>query len=183
MAKWCQVVVFGLLQLGSAVARADALEDRLNTVWESLWRQTGVPTQLVRWEQDIKYRVIGINLSRHRDHAIQAMNAVSQVTGVKATDVSDQTDAQTQANLTLELLADGELQDNQPCVTLTNWRAWKLEKVTIKMRTSQAWRCNVHETMHAIGIPGHPSGKTVLSYFPWRRDQLMEMDQLMLKAW
>jgi TPR repeat protein len=34
-----------------------------------------------------------------------------------------------------------------------------------------------------MGIAGHPSGKTVLSYFPYRRDRLMELDRLMLAAW
>ena len=34
-----------------------------------------------------------------------------------------------------------------------------------------------------MGILGHPSGETVLSYFPYRRDEFMALDQLMLKAW
>lgn len=37
--------------------------------------------------------------------------------------------------------------------------------------------------MHAMGILGHPSGRTVLSYFPYRRDVFMALDQLMLTAW
>ena len=57
------------------------------------------------------------------------------------------------------------------------------EKVQVKMRSRSAWRCAFHEIMHAMGIPGHPSGKTVLSYFPYRTDALMDLDRLMLAAW
>lgn len=51
------------------------------------------------------------------------------------------------------------------------------------MRSDQAWRCTYHEVMHAMGVRGHPTGKTVLSYFPWRRDAFMDLDRLMLSAW
>jgi hypothetical protein len=37
--------------------------------------------------------------------------------------------------------------------------------------------------MHAMGIPGHPSGKTVLSYFGWRRGVLLDLDRLLLAIW
>jgi hypothetical protein len=178
-----QTLLLCLLLCAVRPVWADSLEDRLNTVWESLWQQAGSPTQLVRWEQDIKFRVIGVNLSLHRDHAIKAMNAVAEAAGIKAVDISELAEAESQANLTMQVVSDGELPDNEPCVTQSRWRAWKLEKVTIKMRSSSAWRCNLHETMHAMGIRGHPSGQTVLSYFPWRRDVLMDMDKLMLKAW
>ena len=34
------------------------------------------------------------------------------------------------------------------------------------MRSKDAWRCAHHEAMHVMGVRGHPSGHTVLSYFP-----------------
>ena len=47
----------------------------------------------------------------------------------------------------------------------------------------QAFNLKRPRSMHAMGIPGHPSGKTVLSYFPYRSDVLMDLDRLMLGAW
>jgi hypothetical protein len=51
------------------------------------------------------------------------------------------------------------------------------------MRSRDAWRCAYHEAMHVMGVRGHPAGKTVLSYFPWKVDGLMELDKVMLRAW
>jgi hypothetical protein len=76
------------------------------------------------------------------------------------------------------------LQDHQPCFTQSlKWSNSSYEKVQVKMRSRDAWRCAFHEIMHVMGIAGHPSGKTVLSYFPYRRDTLMDLDRLMLAAW
>lgn len=51
------------------------------------------------------------------------------------------------------------------------------------MRDDSAYRCNFHEMMHAMGVRGHPSGKTVLSYFRPRNDIFLDLDQTMLRAW
>ena len=34
-----------------------------------------------------------------------------------------------------------------------------------------------------MGVRGHPAGKTVLSYFPWKVDGLLPLDKVMLRAW
>ena len=73
--------------------------------------------------------------------------------------------------------------DSMPCYTQAlKLSGWALEKVQVKMRSRDVWRCAFHEVMHAMGVPGHPSGKTVLSYFPYRRDLLMDLDRLILTA-
>ena len=46
-----------------------------------------------------------------------------------------------------------------------------------------AYRCVLHELMHAFGFPGHPQGDTVLSYFEGNQSSLKPMDEFLLKAW
>jgi hypothetical protein len=53
----------------------------------------------------------------------------------------------------------------------------------MQMRDSDAFRCAYHEAMHAMGVRGHPEGKTVLSYFGGKVDGLLPLDKAMLRAW
>jgi hypothetical protein len=53
----------------------------------------------------------------------------------------------------------------------------------MQMRNRDAWRCAYHESMHVMGVRGHPGGKTVLSYFPTQVDGLLPLDKAMLHAW
>ena len=173
-----------LLSLGLGAAHADKLDDNLQTVWESLWDQGGSPRWVLRWDKPILYRIHGPDASRHRDHIRSALQAVTEIAHIQIIDVSAQADAETAATLDLEVVKDTDLRDNEPCVTYhLKQSGWALEKVHIKMRSRDTWRCAFHEMMHVMGITGHPSGKTVLSYFPYRRDVLMDLDQLMLAAW
>ena len=74
--------------LSPALAEADAFEQGMNTMWEVLWHQSGTPTRLVRWEQDIQVRVFGVNAAAHRQQTLKALRAVAAETGVKVIDVS-----------------------------------------------------------------------------------------------
>lgn len=175
-----------LLLLGCGLAHADKLDDDLQTVWESLWDQRGTPRQILRWEHQVRYRIFGVDAARHREHIIRALEAAGQATRLRMVNVSDDPDAEKTAALDVGVANDNdsELQDNQPCFTRSlKWTNWAFDKVQVKMRSRSAWNCTFHEIVHAMGIPGHPSGKTVLSYFPYRRDTLMDLDKLMLAVW
>ena len=173
-----------LLCLGVGTAHADKLDDDLQTVWESLWDQRGTPRQLVRWEGPILYRIHGQDVPRHREHIENALKAATDIAHIHIIDISSQPDAEANATLDLEIVKDSQLEDNQPCVTYpTQVYNGAFDKVQVKMRNRDAWRCTFHEMMHVMGVAGHPSGKTVLSYFPYRRDVLMDLDRLMLAAW
>ena len=180
-----RILLSGLiLCLGLGTAHADKLDDNLQTVWESLWDQRGTPQALMRWEHQVRYRIFGADAARHRGHIIRALEAAGQATRLRMVNVSDDPDAEKTATLNVELANDHELQDSMPCFTLPlKWTNLTFDKVQVKMRSRDAWECTFHEIMHAMGIPGHPSGKTVLSYFPYRRDTLMDLDKLMLAAW
>lgn len=175
-----------LLLLGFGLAHADKLDDDLQTVWESLWDQRGTPRQILRWEHQVRYRIFGVDAARHREHLIRALEAAGQATRLRMVNVSDDPDAEKTATLDVEVADDNdsELQDNQPCFSRSlKWTNWAFDKVQVKMQSRYTWNCAFHEIVHAMGIPGHPSGKTVLSYFPYRRDTLMDLDKLMLAAW
>jgi hypothetical protein len=164
-------------------ASADELGDGLATVWESLWHQSGTPTRVVRWENDIRVRFLGINVAAHQDHTMQALRAVSAEASVNVFDVTGSLDEHT-ANVTVEITADYQLDDNQPCVTYLNFKVEsRIDSAKVQMRDHDAWRCAYHEAMHLMGVRGHPAGQTVLSYFPWKIDGLLPLDRAMLRAW
>ena len=49
---------------------ADEFDQGLATLWEVLWHQSGTPTRIVRWENDIRVRIFGVNAGRPpRAHA------------------------------------------------------------------------------------------------------------------
>jgi hypothetical protein len=162
---------------------ADDFEQGLATLWEVLWHQSGTPTRIVRWENDIRVRIHGVNAAAHREHTLQALRTVTGEAGVKLIDVSGQPDEHT-ANLSIEITPDHSLEDNQPCVTYLDFRSeTRIDSATIQMRSKDAWRCAYHEAMHVMGVRGHPAGQTVLSYFPWKIDGLLPLDRVMLRAW
>ena len=170
--------------IGPAFAQADEFEQGMGTMWEVLWHQSGTPTRLVRWEQDIKVRVFGVNLATHKQHTLQAIRDVATEAGVNVIDVSDRPDAAQVANVSIEITPDTALSDAQPCETRLNFRTeTTIDSASMQMRNKDAFRCAYHEAMHIMGVRGHPAGKTVLSYFPSKVDGLMPLDRVMLRAW
>jgi hypothetical protein len=175
-----------LVSLASSMAlpaRADRLDDDLDTVWESVWDERGSPRRLIRWEQPLRYRFSGAEGARHHPDVVAALTAVAQAAGVTLSEAVEGATGEAEANLDIEFVSEQALGNGVGCVTQPSYRDWALTKVRLRVRPSQAWGCAHHEAMHVMGVPGHPSGKTVLSYFPWRRDTLMDMDRLLLATW
>lgn len=173
-----------VVAIGPAFAQADEFEQGMGTMWEVLWHQSGTPTRLVRWEQDIKVRIFGVNLASHKQHTLQAILDVASEAGVNVIDVSDRPDAAQVANVSVEITPDNMLEENQPCVTYLNFQTeTRIDSAAMQMRNKDAFRCAYHEAMHVMGVRGHPAGKTVLSYFPTRVDGLFPLDKAMLRAW
>jgi len=168
-----------------ALSHADAFDTGMNTLWEVLWHQSGTPTRLVRWEQpELKVRVFGFNAAAHRPHTLQALRAVAAEAGLRISDVSDQPQQAQQADVNIEITPDAALSDNQPCETRLHFKTEaRLDSVDMQMRDSDAQRCAYHESMHVMGVRGHPEGATVLSYFTAQTEGLMPLDQAMLRAW
>ena len=170
--------------ISPALAQADEFDQGMNTMWEVLWHQSGTPTRLVRWEQDIRVRIYGVNLNTHKQHTLQALRETAGEAGIRVFDVSDRPDAAQVANVSVEIVPDNMLEENQPCVTFLNFQTeTRIDSAAMQMRSRDAWRCAYHESMHVMGVRGHPAGKTVLSYFPSKVDGLMPLDRVMLRAW
>lgn len=170
--------------ISPVLAQSDEFDQGINTMWEVLWHQSGTPTRLVRWEQDIKVRIYGVNLAQHKQHTLQALMDVAAEAGVKVIDVSGRPDAAQTANVSIEIVPDNMLEDMQPCVTFLNFQTeTRIDSAAMQMRNRDAWRCAYHESMHVMGVRGHPAGKTVLSYFPSKVDGLLPLDKVMLRAW
>jgi hypothetical protein len=165
-------------------ARDHAFDRGMNTLWEVLWHQSGTATRLVRWERDLQVRVSGVNAATHKPHALRALRDVAAVAGLQVVDVSDRADAAQVANVTIEILPDQALDENQPCETRLDFDSeTSIDAVSMRMRDSEAGRCAYHEAMHVMGVRGHPEGDTVLSYFAPDRDGLRPLDKAMLRAW
>jgi hypothetical protein len=170
----------------SSVALSKDYEDEFDTLWESLWSQGGSPQEVVRWPLGVvKYRFFGVNLGVHRGTVQRAVEAAAEFSGLKFENVSELPDAEKLAQLHIEIVANnGDVSPGTPCYVRTNaMKNWELQNVALRMRDDTAYRCNFHEMMHAMGVKGHPSGKTVLSYFRPRDDIFMGLDQTMLRTW
>jgi hypothetical protein len=182
MSRKFWTLLLALLLAPCAALAADETEQGLATLWESLWHQSGTPTRIVRWDGEIRMRMTGTDLPKHRDYIMTALRTVTDEAGVKLVDVTDQPNAD--ANFRLEVVADNALEDNQPCVTYLDFRTEdRVDTATMQMRSKDVWRCAYHEAMHLMGVRGHPGGKTVLSYFPTKVDGLLPLDRVMLRAW
>ena len=167
--------------LAPAFAATDEYERGMETMWEVLWHQSGVPTRVARWEQDLRVRVRGIDVDKHGEFTLRAVREVAGESGVKMTDVSNQ--AGSAANVDIEIVADSALEKREPCVTKISFKGDAIVSATMQMRTGDVRRCAYHELMHVMGLRGHPAGKTVLSYFPVKTDGLLPLDRAMLRAW
>ncbi len=166
--------------VASSSASADRLEDELDTVWEATWDERGTPQMLKRWEQPIRYRFSGADAKRHREFVLSALTAASQAAGVTVGEAT----ADETPNLEIDIGDHASLPDSVGCATLVEPRPdFAIARVRLRLRGQVAWKCAHHEVMHAMGVVGHPSGRTVLSYFPPRTDTLMDLDRLMLAAW
>jgi TPR repeat protein len=165
-------LIVAVLASSAAVlpARADRLDDDLNTVWESTWDQRGEPIGLTRWERPLRYRITGSDAQRHRATVVAALAAATQAAGLNLSEAATTASGDAAPNLTVEIVDEEGLAENIGCETHIRQSVWSIVDVRIVMRRSQVRECAFHEVMHAMGVPGHPSGKTVLSYFGWRRD-------------
>src|SRR4051812_24241779 len=168
-----------------ALARqAETFDSGMNTMWEVLWHQSGTATRLVRWDKDIQVRVWGTNAAGHKQHVLKALGDAAAVAGVKVIDVSGKPDAAQLANVSIEITPDTALSEAQPCETRLNYETeTHIDSVTMQMREHDEWRCAYHESMHVMGVRGHPQGHTVLSYFATQVEGLTPLDQAMLRAW
>ena len=83
---------------------ADEFEQGMGTMWEVLWHQSGTPTRIVRWENDLSVRFTGANVQAHRAHMMEALSTVAGESHLNIRDVTGTSEERT-ANVTVEILA------------------------------------------------------------------------------
>lgn len=184
MSKFIAAAALAAAVLAPCAAQAEPFDRAMNTMWEVLWHQSGTATRLVRWEQDLKVRIHGVEAATYRQHTLQALRDVAAEAGRKVVDVSDRADAAELANVHVEIVGDHALSEQQPCETRLDFKSETvIDSASLKMRASDALRCGYHEAMHVMGVRGHPEGDTVLSYFTPHTHTLLPLDKAMLRAW
>jgi Sel1 repeat len=165
-------------------ALASTFEEDLQVAWEMMWDERGTPTQLQKWDNAsgnlYTYKITGNHSSADRSQIEKILSATNVLTGLN---FKEQTDHTAEVPIEFKFVPDSELGDTVGCAAQALKRTgYKLEKAWIRLKNRSAYTCIAHEIMHLLGLPGHPEGKTVLTYFPWRRDIFMRLDELILKT-
>jgi hypothetical protein len=183
---WRAGLLLALLLLAMATpARADRLDDDLNSVWESVWDERGTPIPLLRWNGPLQWRLVGSEAGWLRQHVRGAIDDLRAHTGLAFEEVTQAPSSSTHPYLEIQVVepASRVIAESQGCAARPHSVGGVLRQARVWVREHLAYTCVHHELMHAMGILGHPSGRTVLSYFPWRRDTFMDLDALMLRIW
>jgi hypothetical protein len=168
----------------SAFAQESEWNKAFNVIWESRWQQSGYPMSAVRWpmqEKIIKFSINKAASSSNANRAREALDVITKVIDWKAIEVpEDSPDAQIE--IIIRRYTDDELRQSV-CFALPAWKSWLYTKQKVTLSEQYAYRCVLHELMHAFGFPGHPQGDTVLSYFEGNQSSLKPMDIFLLQAW
>jgi hypothetical protein len=156
-----------------------------DVAWESRWQQSGIPQGVVRWSVN-EPRVLSysINASATSSNAQRAREALSLVAEQAGFGVQELASNAKNAQITFDIkrFTTEELSQSI-CFMQPHWRNWEFSTVRIVASEQFAYKCLLHELLHAFGFPGHPHGDTVLSYFEGNQQSLKPMDKFFLKAW
>jgi hypothetical protein len=177
--------ICSLLFCSPITAYSGEIENTFELLWETLWHETGTPLEVQKWDQlTVKYRYFGVNLESHRKNIEKILAQTTALAGVKFEDVSSQADSEKIAQFTIEVVRDnGDFPEGLACyVQIPEAPGGRIKKATLRMRDRWGYFCAYHEMMHAMGIKGHPSGDTVLTYFNTRSDKFLELDEFLLKT-
>jgi hypothetical protein len=168
-----------------ARAQQDTWTRAFDVMRETRWQQSGVLQVALRWpaagDRTLKY---SINAKAGKANADRAHDAVRRVTGVigfAALEVAPASD-EAQIHFDIREFTPEELRQ-ATCFTQSSWKNFVYTKTRVVLSERFAYRCVLHELMHAMGFPGHPQGDTVLSYFEGNQSALKPVDEFMLKAW
>src|SRR5262245_49818833 len=163
----------------SSTAHAEDIAGTLTVAWESSWHQSGFPRAVVKWSGPVRVRFSGESVARHKEFVMRQLRAVFEVSEMPVSEAGADDNT---ANLEIEVVNGlNVLPASEPCVTNYSWRNFIIQRAKVRANEQSVWRCMLHESMHVMGIPGHPMGNTVLTYFA-RSDRLTEIDKLLLKT-
>ncbi len=157
----------------------------IDVMWETRWQQSGVLLAAVRWpltgDRTLKYSVNPAASSANAARVHDAMRLVTGLSGFTPREVAPGSD-EVQIHFDIRDFTPEELRQ-APCFAQMSWKSSVYTKGRVVLNERSAYRCVLHELMHAMGFPGHPQGDTVLSYFEGNQLALKPIDEFLLKAW
>jgi len=164
-----------------APARAGEITETLDTVWEVFWQQQGYLQSVSKWREPIRVSVSGTGSQRHRPFVLAQLGRVARSAGIELAEAPADGPA---ANFEVEIVADDLTRVGFyfACRTLRTPRVGAIQRVKITAEERALRRCMLHEAMHAVGMPGHPRGGSILSYYRGS-DELTSTDKFLLKVW
>ncbi len=161
----------------------DNYREGLETLWQSLWGQGGVPTPVLRWVGPVKFYLAPHVKGAQRAHILQGLHQATKLTGVQFEDTTALGKNSDEIRLIIEVAGSG-LTIETPCyVEHQQIMSFRLQRVLLRMGPSTVTQCALHEIMHVMGVVGHPNGQTQLSYTPKQKHTYTELDQLLLRTW
>jgi hypothetical protein len=175
----CTFPCAALLVLASA--RAGEATETLNIAWEVFWQQQGYVQPVSKWRDPIRVHVSGTGAQRHRAFVLAELGRVARGAGI---DLAEAEPEGPPANLEVEILPDDLTRVGLyfACRTLRTPAAGVIRRARITAEERSLRTCLLHEAMHAMGMPGHPRGGSILSYYRGS-SALTANDEFMLKAW
>lgn len=173
------VLALALFLLPNAAQAGIDTEDLMNIAWEGLWNQSGYPTALRKWNQPLKVSLSGDIDSLNRKYIDEALEEITLAAGLKYSVLAPDDN---NGNVLIEIVDNSpKLGPTTPCSTHFEWDNKGMKKATVTAKTRSIYQCMLHELGHAIGIDGHPYGRTVMTYFN-RRNELSDYDKFIIKA-
>lgn len=157
-------------------AASKDIAETLNIVWESYWQQSGYPQRVFKWQGPIRVKFSGAYDDRQRAFALTQLRHVAGIAGIPVSEASQDT-----ANLEIEFVRDNPVSKQESCRTNRKTSEGIIQSTKIKVGQANSRRCLLHESMHAMGFSGHPSGDSILSYFR-KSNELTQIDEFLLRV-
>ncbi len=153
-------LLFG--QATQAQSKLD-LEDLLQMAWESSWGQSGAPLPVIKWTVPLKIRLQGNRVQLRQALVVQMLDEMAAITGHPYELIKDPRQA---VQVTIDVVTDSPaVSDGMPCITSYQSDGSGLKSAQVTVRDRVIGRCLMHELGHMMGVPGHPMGNTVMTYF------------------
>ena len=167
--------------LVSTPAGAADVTETLNIVWEVFWQQQGYVQAVSKWRDPIRVSVSGAGAQRHRPFVLAQLGRAARSAGIELAEAEP---GGPSANFEVEIVADDLTRVGLyfACRTLRTPSVGVIRRVKITAEERALRGCLLHEAMHALGMPGHPRGGSILSYYRGS-SELTAADEFMLKGW
>jgi hypothetical protein len=170
------------LALVPAVAQEAQWRRAFDVMWQAQWAETGELQNATVWPAASgKTLRFGINPEASAAGKTAVTRAVASVLGHMGWRGVQVPFEAAQLRFKLRHYTESELQQSR-CSTRSESAGGAYLLAELRLSEQAAYRCVLHELLHAVGLPGHPDGASVLSYFVGNPLVLSELDAFLLKA-